>query len=115
MRWPPYGLLAGGLGFAVIAVGAMVAQSGARVSVMWLAMVYLLHTVGELCLSPVGLSAMTKLAPARIGGLLRGVWFLSTSVGNYMGGRIASMYEAWPLPELFGAVAGFGILAGLVL
>jgi len=110
-----YGLLAGGLGFAVIALGAVVAQSGERVSVMWLMLVYLLHTAGELCLSPVGLSAMTKLAPARIGGLLMGVWFLSTSVGNYLGGRIASMYEAWPLPELFGAVAAFGILAGFVL
>jgi POT family proton-dependent oligopeptide transporter len=44
-----------------------------------------------------------------------GVWFLSTSVGNYLGGRFASMYEAWPLPQLFGAVAAFGILAGFLL
>ena len=82
---------------------------------MWLVAVYLLHTVGELCLSPVGLSAMTKLAPARIGGLLMGVWFLSLSVGNYLGGRIASNYEALPLANLFWLIAAFGLGAGLVL
>jgi POT family proton-dependent oligopeptide transporter len=110
-----YGLFCGGLGFAVIALGAMSAESGEKVSVTWLLAVYLLHTAGELCLSPVGLSAMTKLAPASIGGLLMGVWFLSLSVGNYLGGRLASMYEAWPLPHLFGAVAVFGIMAGFLL
>ncbi len=82
---------------------------------MWLVVVYLLHTVGELCLSPVGLSAMTKLAPARIGGLLMGVWFLSLSVGNYLGGRIASFYEALPLPTLFWMIAAFGVVGGLIL
>jgi POT family proton-dependent oligopeptide transporter len=75
----------------------------------------LLHTFGELCLSPVGLSAMTKLAPARIVGLMMGVWFLATSVGNYIGGRVASVYEAFALPTLFGAVAAFGIGAGILL
>lgn len=110
-----WGLLCGGLGFAVIALGAVAAADGSRVSVLWLLVVYFLHTSGELCLSPVGLSAMTKLAPARIGGLLMGVWFLSTSVGNYLGGRIASLYEALPLTQLFGIVAVFGIATGLVL
>jgi POT family proton-dependent oligopeptide transporter len=110
-----WGLLCGGLGFAVIALGAVAAADGSRVSVLWLLVVYFLHTSGELCLSPVGLSAMTKLAPARIGGLLMGVWFLSTSVGNYLGGRVASLYEALPLTQLFGLVAAFGIATGLVL
>ncbi len=109
------GLLATGLGFVVMALGALKASGGAQVSPMWLVVVYLLHTVGELCLSPVGLSAMTKLAPARIGSLLMGVWFLSLSVGNYLGGRIASMYESLPLPTLFGLIAAFGIAAGLIL
>ena len=61
--------------------------AGTKVSPMWLTMTYLLHTIGELCLSPVGLSAMTKLAPVRIAGLMMGVWFLATSVGNFIGGR----------------------------
>ncbi len=62
-----------------------------RVSFIWLTLTYLLHTIGELSLSPVGLSAMTKLAPARIAGLTMGVWFLATSVGNYIGGRVAGL------------------------
>ncbi|MCC7176607.1 MAG: peptide MFS transporter [Bryobacterales bacterium] len=109
------GLLAAGAGFAVLSFGAAKAEGGALVSPMWLVAVYLLHTVGELCLSPVGLSAMTKLAPARIGGLLMGVWFLSLSVGNYLGGRIASAYEALPLATLFLLIAAFGVGAALVL
>jgi POT family proton-dependent oligopeptide transporter len=58
---------------------------------------------------------MTKLAPARIGSLLMGVWFLSLSVGNYLGGRIASQYETLPLANLFWLIAAFGLGAGLVL
>ena len=64
---------------------------------------------------PVGLSAMTKLAPARIGGLMMGVWFLATSVGNFIGGRVASLYEAFALPSLFGVVGLFAIAAGILL
>jgi POT family proton-dependent oligopeptide transporter len=110
-----WGLLAAGVGFAVLAVGAARAAGGGQVSPLWLVAVYLFHTAGELCLSPVGLSAMTKLAPAKIGGLLMGAWFLSLSVGNYLGGRIASLYEALPQSTLFWYLAAFGIGAGLVL
>ena len=80
------GLILVGAGFAVLVVAARIAQNGVQVSPMWLIVTYLLHTCGELCLSPVGLSAMTKLAPVRIGGLMMGVWFLATSVGNFIGG-----------------------------
>src|SRR5829696_6752624 len=82
---------------------------------MWLTMTYLLHTIGELSLSPVGLSAMTKLAPVRIAGLVMGVWFLATSVGNYIGGRVSGLYESLALPTLFGMIAAFAIVAGLIL
>ena len=109
------GLILVGAGFAVLIVAAQLSASGAQVSPMWLTVVYLLHTCGELTLSPVGLSAMTKLAPVRIAGLMMGVWFLASSVGNYIGGRVSSFYESWPLPSLFGAVAAFSIVAGLVL
>ena len=64
---------------------------------MWLVMVYLVHTFAELCLSPVGLSSMTKLAPARVVGSMMGVWFLGASVGNFMAGQMASFYEEMPL------------------
>ena len=109
------GLIFVGAGFGVLIFGAMLAQSGVQVSPMWLIVVYLLHTAGELCLSPVGLSAMTKLAPARIAGLMMGVWFLATSVGNFIAGRVAGFYEAMPLPDLFTAIALFGIVSGVLL
>ena len=110
-----FGLMFAGLGFLVLVVPAQTAATGALVGPLWLTVTYLLHTWGELCLSPVGLSAMTKLAPVRIAGLMMGVWFLASSVGNYIGGRVSSFYESWPLPSLFGAVAAFSIVAGLVL
>ena len=109
------GLLLVGAGFGVLVVGARIAASGVQVSPMWLVVVYLLHTFGELCLSPVGLSAMTKLAPARIAGLMMGVWFLATSVGNFIAGRLAGFYEAMPLPTLFTNIALFGIIPGVLL
>ena len=109
------GLVFVGAGFAILIVAAQLAEQGVQVSPMWLTVTYLLHTIGELCLSPVGLSAMTKLAPVRIGGLMMGVWFLASSVGNYMGGRVSAFYESFALPTLFGAVAAFAIVAGLIL
>jgi POT family proton-dependent oligopeptide transporter len=110
-----FGLILVGAGFAVLVVAAGLAEQGVEVSPMWLVVTYLLHTWGELALSPVGLSAMSKLAPVRIGGLVMGVWFLGSSVGNYIGGRLAAFYETMPLPMLFGAVAAFGVAAGVIL
>jgi POT family proton-dependent oligopeptide transporter len=109
------GLLLVGAGFLILSVGATAAASGARVSPMWLILTYLCHTMGELCLSPGGLSAMTKLAPASVTGLMMGVWFLAISVGNYMGGRMASLYESLPLQTLFSAVGAFAVVSGIVL
>jgi POT family proton-dependent oligopeptide transporter len=82
---------------------------------MWLVVSYLLQTLGELCLSPVGLSAMSTLAPARIAGLVMGVWFLALSVGNYLAGMASSFYESMPLPRLFTIVAATALAAALVL
>jgi POT family proton-dependent oligopeptide transporter len=107
------GLVLVGLGFAVLIPPA--ARAGILASPNWLILTYLLHTFGELSLSPVGLSAMTKLAPVRIGGLVMGIWFLGTSVGNYIGGRVAGFYESMSLPSLFGSVAAFAVVAGLML
>lgn len=110
-----FGLVFLGLGFAVLAVGAALSQQGVEVSPNWLLFTYLLHTIGELSLSPVGLSAMTKLAPARIGSLMMGLWFLAASVGNYMGGFFVKLYASMQLPTLFGAMATFAVALGLLL
>jgi POT family proton-dependent oligopeptide transporter len=101
-------------GFAVMVVAARAAESGARVSPLWLLATYLLHTIGELCLSPVGLSAMTKLAPARVTGLMMGVWFLAASVGNKMAGTVAGFYEKLSLPTIFGTVTLVALFFALV-
>jgi POT family proton-dependent oligopeptide transporter len=105
------GLLFVGLSFLILVPVA----SGTNVSALWLTGTYLLQTLGELCLSPVGLSAITKLASARVAGLMMGVWFLSIAGGNYMAGRMASMYESMSVPTLFGTVAAFGIGAAVVM
>jgi POT family proton-dependent oligopeptide transporter len=110
-----FGLVCVSLSFAILVIPGQAAEHGIKVSPLWLVATYFLHTVGELCLSPVGLSAMTRLAPARIVGLTMGVWFLALSVGNYLGGRVGGLYEAFSLPALFGVVAAFAAGAALVL
>jgi POT family proton-dependent oligopeptide transporter len=109
------GLVFLGLGFVLMIEAAALAAHGARVSPMWLFFSYMLQTMGELCLSPVGMSAMSKLAPARITGLVMGIWFLSISVGNYLAGSAAGVYETMPLSRLFALVAGAAFVAALVL
>jgi len=110
------GLTLVGLSFLLLVPGAAIAQNmGIRVSPLWLIGVYLLQTWGELCLSPVGLSMVTKLAPPKIVGLMMGVWFLSISFGNKLGGYAAGFFDRLPLPTLFGTVAGTTLVAGVIL
>ncbi|MET3106161.1 POT family proton-dependent oligopeptide transporter [Oxalobacteraceae bacterium GrIS 2.11] len=90
------GLVLLGLGFGFLAFGAMGIPAGARtasVSMIWLVMAYLFHTMGELCLSPVGLSYISKLAPARLFGAMFGVWFLMTAIGNKLAGMSGSLID----------------------
>lgn len=105
------GLIFAGLGFVLLVPVAGRTNN----SPLWLTGTYFLFTLGELCLSPVGLSVTTKLAPARVAGLMMGFWFLSDSVGNYIGGTLASFYQTIPLPHLFGAVGAVALLAGIVM
>src|SRR5262249_29364165 len=79
-----WGLLLGGLAFVLMVPAASIAERGALAGPMWLVWCYFLQTLGELCLSPVGLSAMSKLAPERAAGFMIGIWFLSISIGNWM-------------------------------
>ena len=108
-----WGLVFAGLGFAILVPPA--SAEGQLASPLWLTTTYFLHTLGELFLSPVGLSAMTVLAPARIAGLMMGVWFLATSVGNFISGRVSGLYEAMAVPSLFTTIAAIGIVLGVIL
>jgi POT family proton-dependent oligopeptide transporter len=112
-----WALLFMGFGFLIVAGASliMVRTGAGKVSIWWLVGVYLCHTIGELCLSPVGLSTVTKLAPARLVSMMLGVYFLAISLGNFIGGRIAGLFERFPLPQLFGAVFLTAVVSALVL
>jgi POT family proton-dependent oligopeptide transporter len=88
------GVILMGSGFAVMAVAASIVAHGSKVLPYWLIATYLLHTLGELCLSPVGLSYTTKLSPKRLVGQMMGMWFLSLSLGNLAAGLIAGQFDA---------------------
>jgi POT family proton-dependent oligopeptide transporter len=109
------GLVFAGLAFALLVPPAQVASGGAQVAIWWLIGTYLLQTLGELSLSPVGLSAMSKLAPDRAAGFMMGIWFLSIAIGNWLAGYAVGISVKMSMPTLFGAVAAYSIGAALVL
>lgn len=92
------GLIIMGLGFGILAYGTQVIPPGAaagtvRVSMIWLILAYLFHTLGELCLSPVGLSYVSKLVPARMIAFMFGMWYLAIAIGNKLAGSLGGMIE----------------------
>ncbi|MBM5570907.1 MULTISPECIES: peptide MFS transporter [Deefgea] len=101
MAW---GLILLGLGYVVIALGVDGIEDGMKVSMLWLITMYWLHTMGELCLSPIGLSLVNKLAPARLASLLMAVWFLANAAANWFAGILAGFYPETgrPLPTFLG-------------
>jgi len=116
------GLIFAGVGFAFLAYGAMGIESGAStasVSMFWLIAAYFFHTTGELCLSPVGLSYVSKLTPKRLLGLMFGVWFLANFFANLLGGLTAStidaMNESIGLSGFFLVFTAIPIGAGLIM
>ena len=112
-----YGLFFAGIAFVVVTIASMLGGGG-RVSPLWLVLVYLLQTFGELCLSPVGLSTVTKLSPARMVGLMMGVWFLSISIGSYIAGLTTRLFEGNDnavLTKGFATFAAITLFASLVL
>ncbi|GAA4465733.1 peptide MFS transporter [Nibrella saemangeumensis] len=111
------GLVLLGGGYLVMVFAAQIARTGELTSPLWLTFTYLFHTLGELCLSPVGLSAFTKLAPRRYVSQLMGIWFVGASLGNLIAGLFAGGFDeenVQQMPDLFMSVVyfsfGFGIL-----
>jgi POT family proton-dependent oligopeptide transporter len=111
------GLLFAGLSFLLLVPAARLAQSNgaSMVSPLWLVVSYFIVEIGELALSPVGLSVVTKLAPARIVGVTMGLWFLSNAVGNKLAGWTAGFFSTLPLPTLFGYVAAVTLVSAAIL
>ncbi len=121
-------LLFAGLGFGALVLGGNISGDG-KVALIWLVLTYLLHTFGELCISPVGLSSVTKLSPSKIVGFMMGVWFLATAGSEYISALLANIAsidhsgeEAANLAEakasylyLFKAMFYTGIIGGVVL
>jgi len=116
-----FGLLFGGLGFGVmiLAAYAVIASNGTiKVSAWWLVVSYIFQTFGELCLSPVGLSSMTKLSPRKYVGQMMGIWFLATALGNLIAGLVGGNVDPENLnqmPRLFIATTASLVVAGLLL
>lgn len=112
------GLLGMASGFLIMAAAAQVVAGGAQAAAYWLVLTYLLHTYGELCLSPVGLSSVTKLVPQRFVGQSMGVWFLATSLGNLVAGAIAGEFDSdnvAAMPGQYLDIFWFGTISALVL
>jgi len=108
-------LLFMGIAFLVLVPAGGIAQGGVKISPLWLVGVYFIEELGEVCLYPVGLSVVTKLAPARIVGLMMGVFFLSNALGNKLAGWSAGFISTTPLPTLFGVTAAVCLGAALIM
>jgi POT family proton-dependent oligopeptide transporter len=113
-----FGLIFLGFGFVVMIFAAKLVSAGNSVAPTWLIMTYLLHTMGELSLSPVGLSSVTKLAPRRFVSQMMGVWFLGTALGNLIAGLIAGQFDhdaIGEMPDLYLQVVLMTVGSGLLL
>lgn len=99
------GLIIMAIGFGLLAFGSHGIEEGVKVSMLWLILAYLFHTLGELCLSPVGLSYVSKLVPARMIAFMFGMWYLAIAIGNklaaLLGGQIDNITQEYSLSTFF--------------
>jgi proton-dependent oligopeptide transporter, POT family len=113
------GLLLLGVGFLVMYFAAkIVVATGGKVGPVWLVLAFMFHTFGELCLSPVGLSNVTKLAPAKFVGRMMGTWFLGTAIGNTIAGLVGGQFaeaKADQMPQIFATMTLIGAGAGVLI
>jgi POT family proton-dependent oligopeptide transporter len=111
------GLITMAIGFGLLAYGSYGIQEGVKVSMLWLILAYLFHTLGELCLSPVGLSYVSKLVPARMIAFMFGMWYLAIAIGNklaaVLGGQIENITKEYDLSTFFLIFTIIPVIAGL--
>ena len=115
-----FGMILLGVGFFLM-IGAGLERGGdspdeaIKANLLWLIGTYLIHTMGELCLSPVGLSMVTKLSPLRLGSMMMGVWFLSSFVANFLSGYLVQYFSKMGAITIFAIIAGVVIFLGLLV
>jgi POT family proton-dependent oligopeptide transporter len=108
------GMIILGLGFVILAIADGRAHIEGKVGPEWLFFVYVIHTIGELFLSPIGLSMVTKLAPLRLAAMLMGVWYMANFVANYLAGSLEELLKSTQIP-LYWFLVGSSVGAGLIL
>jgi len=104
-----------GASFLVLIVAVSGVESTMKISFLWLVLCTLIYTLGELYLSPIGLSLVTKVSPPRLVGMMMGMWFLATFFGNYLSGYIGTYYEKIPKDSFFLLLAVLGAATGLAI
>lgn len=113
------GLIIMAIGFGLLALGSYGVVEGVKVSMIWLILAYLFHTIGELCLSPVGLSYVSKLVPARMIAFMFGMWYLAIAIGNklaaVLGGQIENITEKYSMSTFFLIFTIVPIVAGILV
>jgi POT family proton-dependent oligopeptide transporter len=113
------GLIIMAIGFGLLAMGSYGLVEGVKVSMIWLILAYLFHTLGELCLSPVGLSYVSKLVPARMIAFMFGMWYLAIAIGNklaaVLGGQIENITEQYSMSTFFLIFTIVPLVAGILV
>ena len=107
------GLLLLGIGCVIMSVADRLANAGGSVGPHWLVFVYLFFTLGEICMSPIGLSLVNKLAPEKMASLMMAVWFLCTAIANYLAGTLEEELKVYHINSVF--LVATSILPGLLL
>jgi POT family proton-dependent oligopeptide transporter len=110
-----FGLLLTALGFLFMVASTYQQGAEGKASMAWVLLAYMFHTMGELCISPVGLSMTTKLAPARLASLIMGVWFLNNFAGNFLSGQIGGLTERLGDATIFGGIAAALLIFAVML
>ena len=110
-----FGLFLASLGFVIMIPASMLASGGNKVTMLWLVGVYFTHTIGELCLSPIGTATVINLAPKRFVSMMLGVWFCANFAANWLAGKFASFYEQMEMTTFFWVPVCTAGLAGIIL
>ena len=110
-----YGMILTAAAFGIMAIAGLAGGDYGIVSPFWLISSYAVVTIGELCLSPMGLSFVSKTAPVKIRGLMMGCWFGATAIGNYLSGAVKGLWDIWPHSAFFSFLVFTSLIAAVIM